>query len=327
MSRTRRLLDEETYQQVFTFVLKIAAENGLVKRKSVGIDATTLEANAALRSLVRRDTGQGYTEYLTELAKASGIETPTREELAKLDRKSAKKGSNKDWVNPHEPDAKITRMKTGGTRLAHKHEYAVEMDTGAIVGMSLNGGADGDTKTLEETISDAEEKLEQVQDEVDDATAKRMSEHIKELTADKGYHSNGLLTSLVESEIRTYISEPKRGRRRWDDREAERDAVYGNRRRIQGNRGKALLRRRGELLERAMAHLFDSGGMRRTHLRGHGNIMKRLIIHAAGFNLSLVMRTLFGLGKPRVLQGRAELADALKALLEQLHRVHMALCA
>ena len=162
---------------------------------------------------------------------------------------------------------------------------------------------------------------------MDDATAKRMSEHIKELTADKGYHSNGLLTSLVESEIRTYISEPKRGRRRWDDREAERDAVYGNRRRIQGNRGKALLRRRGELLERAMAHLFDSGGMRRTHLRGHGNIMKRLIIHAAGFNLSLVMRTLFGLGKPRVLQGRAELADALKALLEQLHRVHMALCA
>ena len=327
LSRTRRLIDEETHQQVFSFVLKLAAEHGLVKGKSIGVDATTLEANAALRSLVRRDTGQGYTEYLTELAKESGIETPTREDLAKLDRKRAKKGSNKDWVNPHEPDAKITKMKTGGTRLAHKHEHAVDMDTGAIVGMSLNGGTDGDTKTIEETIADAEEKLDQVRDEVDDDTAKRMSKHINELTADKGYHSNAVLTDLAASEVRTYISEPKRGRRRWDDKAAERDAVYGNRRRVQGNRGKALLRRRGELLERAMAHLFDSGGMRRIHLRGHDNIRKRLIIHAAGFNLSLIMRKLFGVGKPRVLQGHTDLAEALMALLERLHRVYMGRCA
>ena len=323
LSRTRRLIDEETHQQVFTFVLKVAAEHGLVKGKSIGVDATTLEANAALRSLVRRDTGQGYMEYLTDLAKASGIETPTREDLAKLDRKRAKKGSNKDWVNPHDPDAKITRMKTGGTRLAHKHEHAVDMDTGAIVGMSLGGGTDGDTKTLKETTADAAEKLDQVRDEVDDDTAKRMAEHIEELTADKGYHSNGVLTGFVESEIRTYISEPKRGRRRWSDKAAQRDAVYGNRRRVQGNKGKALLRRRGELLERAMAHLFDSGGMRRIHLRGHDNIMKRLIIHAAGFNLSLIMRTLFGVGKPRVLQGRPDLAKALLAMLGWLHSLYM----
>lgn len=327
LSRTRRLIDEETHQQVFTFVLKLAAEHGLVKGKTIGVDATTLEANAALRSLVRRDTGQGYTEYLTELAKASGIKTPTREDLAKLDRKRAKKGSNKDWVNPHEPDAKITRMKTGGTRLAHKHEHAVDMDTGAIVGMSLGGGTDGDTKTIGETTADAAEKLDQVRDEVDDNTAKRMAEHIEELTADKGYHSNGVLTAFVESEIRTYISEPKRGRRRWDDKAAERDAVYANRRRVQGNKGKALLRRRGELLERAMAHLFDSGGMRRIHLRGHDNIMKRLIIHAAGFNLSLIMRSLFGVGKPRVLQGRADLAEALMVMLGWLHSLLEGLCA
>ena len=230
-------------------------------------------------------------------------------------------------MNPHEPDAKITRMKTGGTRLAHKHEHAVDMDTGAIVGMSLNGGTDGDTKTIEETTADAAEKLDQVRDEVDDDTAKRMAEHIEELTADKGYHSNGVLTGFGESEIRTYISEPKRGQRRWDEREAERDAVYGNRRRVQGNKGKALLRRRGELLERAMAHLFDSGGMRRIHLRRHDNIMKRLVIHAAGFNLSLIMRTLFGVGKPRVLQGHSDLAEALMAMLGWLHSLYMDLCA
>lgn len=322
LSRTRRLIDKETHQLVFGFVLKVAAEHGLVKGKTIGVDATTLEANAALRSLVRRDTGQGYTEYLTELAKASGIETPTREDLAKLDRKRAKKGSNKDWVNPHEPDAQITKMKTGGTRMAHKHEHAVDMETGAIVGLSLNGGTDGDTKTIEETMADAGANLEHVRDEADDETVKRMAEHIEELTADKGYHSNDVLLGFDESSIRTYVSEPKRGGRHWEGKAAQRDAVYGNRRRVQGTKGKALLRRRGELLERTMAHLFNSGGMRRIHLRHHDNIIKRLVIHAAGFNLSLVMRSLFGVGKPRVLQGRSGLAEALLAALGRLHRVY-----
>lgn len=319
LSRTRRLIDEETHQQVFSFVLKMAAEFGLVKGKSIGVDATTLEANAALRSLVRRDTGQGYTEYLMDLAKASGIETPTREDLAKIDRKRKKKGSNEDWVNPHEPDAKITKMKTGGTHLAHKHEHAVDMETGAILGMSLNGGTDGDTKTIEETVADTEAKLEQVRDEVDDETAKQIASHIEELTADKGYHSNDVLVKLSDSNIRTYISEPKRkGRRRWDGKIAERNAVYRNRRRVKGTKGKALLRRRGEVLERPMAHLFNSGGMRRTHLRGHDNIKKRLVVHAAGLNLSLIMRTLFGVGKPRVLQGRTAAMEALRARLDGL---------
>ena len=325
LSRTRRLIDEETHQQVFNFVLKVAAEHGLVKGKTIGVDATTLEANAALRSLVRRDTGQGYSEYLTDLAKASGIETPSREDLAKLDRKRAKKGSNKEWVNPHDPDAKITKMKTGGTRMAHKHEHAVDMETGAIVGLSISGGTDGDTKTVDKTISNAAENLEQVRDEADEQTVKRMAEHIEELTADKGYHSNDVVLGLTESEIRSYISEPDRGRRKWEDKEAERDAVYGNRRRVKGNKGKALLRLRGELLERAMAHLFDSGAMRRIHLRHHDNIIKRLVIHAAGFNLGLVMRTLFGVGKPRVLQGRSGLAKALLAVLAWLHCAYTAL--
>ena len=318
LSRTRRLIDLETHQLVFAFILKVVAEHGLVKGKTIGVDATTLEANAALRSLVRRDTGQGYRDYLVDLAKASGIETPTREDLARLDRKRPKKGSNKDWVNPHEPDAQIMKMKTGGSRMAHKHEHAVDMDTGAIVGMTLKGGAEGDTKTVMDTITDADDNIQHVRGEADEKTVKRMAEHIKEATLDKGYHSNEVALELEAVEIRGYVSEPKRGRRRWKDKQEERDAVYRNRRRVRGNKGKALLRRRGELLERAMAHLFNSGGMRRIHLRRHGNILKRLLIHAAGFNLSLVMRSLFGVGKPRVLQGRAGLAKALLAVLARL---------
>ncbi len=326
LSRTRRLIDKETHQLVFTFILKVAAEHGLVEGKSIGVDATTLEANAALRSLVRREDGQGYTEYLTDLAKASGIETPSREDLSKLDRKRAKKGSNKEWVNPHEPDAHITKMKTGGTRLAHKHEHAVDMETGAIVGLSLSGGTDGDTKTVNKTTSDAEVNLEQVRDEADDETVKRMAEHIEELTGDKGYHSNDVLLGFENTGVRSYISEPKRKCRRWKGKTAERDAVYRNRRRVEGSKGKALLRRRGELLERAMAHLFDSGGMRRTHLRRHDNIIKRLLIHAAGFNLSLVMRARFGVGKPRALQGRPKLTEALLAALRRVLDACATLC-
>ncbi len=322
LSRTRRLIDKETHQLVFAFVLKIAAEHGLVNGKTIGVDATTLEANAALKSLVRRDTGQTYQDYLTELAKASGIETPSREDLAKLDRKRAKKGSNKDWVNPHEPDAHITRMKTGGTRMAHKHEHAIDMETGAIVGLSLSGGTAGDTKTIDKTMDDATANLEHVRDVANDETVKRMAEHIEELTADKGYHSNDVLLGLGESGVRTYVSEPNRGPRDWEDKEAQRDAVYGNRRRVKGSKGKALLRRRGELLERAMAHLFNSGGMRRIHLKHHDNISKRLLIQAAAFNLGLVMGTLFGVGKPRVLQGQPGLAEALLAAIRSLHIVY-----
>lgn len=317
-SRIRQRIDLETHQQVFSFVLKIVAEHGLLKGKSLGVDATTLEANAALRSLVRRDTGQGYTEYLRDMAKASGIQTPSREDLAKLDRKRAKKGSNKDWVNPHEPDSEITKMKTGGTRLAHKHEHAVDMDSGAIVGMSLHGGSKGDTSTVEKTLKDADENLEHVRSEADEDTVKRMSSELKEVTADKGYHSNDVLLLLKDCGLRGYISEPNRGRRKWEGNSDARDAVYLNRQRVKRRKGKHLLKRRGELLERAMAHLFNSGGMRRIHLRSHDNIQKRLLIHAAGFNLSLVMRELFGVGKPRCLQGQPGLLRALLAVFWSL---------
>jgi transposase len=305
LSRTRRLLDVDVHQSVFNFVLGVAAEHGLVKGKSIGVDATTLEANAALKSVVRRDDGTTYSDYLTGLAKASGIETPTREDLARVDRKRKKKGSNEDWVSPSDPDAQISKMKTGGTRLAHKHEHAVDLDTGAIVGTSLSGGATGDTSTLEETMTSAQENLDDVRENMDEDKIEGVSEEIMELTTDKGYHSNAVMLDLEEIGIRGYISEPKRGRRNWKGKEAERDAVYRNRRRVRGKKGKRLLKKRGEMLERPMALLFNTGGMRRVHLRGHENINKRLLVHIAGFNLALVMRSLFGVGKPRRLQGNS----------------------
>ena len=311
LSRTRRLIDLEEHQHVFAWVLGVLAKAGLVKGKTIGVDATTLEANAALRSIVRRDDGQSYEDYLTELAKASGVETPTRQDLARIDRKRPKKGSNEDWVNPHEPDADITKMKDGSTHLAHKQEHAVDLETGAVVGVTLSGGAEGDTKTIDKTLEEADENLREVRENADDKTTKRMAEHIAEVVADKGYHSNAVLTGLESVAIRGYISEPERGRRNWKNKHDERDAVHRNRRRVRGERGKALLRKRGELLERPFAHALETGGMRRTHLRRHGNILKRVLVHIAGLNLGLLMRTVFGVGKPRCLQGRPDLLALL----------------
>lgn len=319
LSRTRRLIDLETHQQVFAWVLALLAKAGLVKGKTVGIDATTLEANAAMRSIVRRDDGQGYEDYLTELAQASGIETPTRQDLAKLDRKRPKKGSNADWVHPLEPEAQITKMKDGSTHLAHKQEHGVDMDTGAILGVTLHGGAKHDTKTVDETIVVVEDNLTEVHEQVDEKTGKKVSKRIREAILDKGYHSNEVLVALEDSEIRAYIAEPERGRRCWKDKHVERDAVYRNRRRMRGRRGKHLMRKRGELIERPFAHMHETGRMRRTHLRHHDNILKRLLIHAAGTNLCLLMRTLVGVGTPRSLQGRRGLASLLvQALIDAL---------
>jgi transposase len=295
ISRTRRLIDLETHREVFTWILKQLAEAGLVNGKTIGIDATTLEANAALRSIVRRDSAQSYQEFLTQLAQASGIQTPTREDLARIDRKRKNKGSNDDWTHPHDPDAKITKMKDGRTHLAHKAEHAVDLETGAVVAVTVQGANQGDTSTSIETLIEAAEQIEAV---VAD------SEGPKELVADKGYHSNQALVALEVVGVRSYISEPDRGRRNWKDNPEARDAVYRNRRRIRGARGRRLMRQRGELLERPFAHMYETAGMRRVHLRGHENILKRILLHAGALNLGLLMRTLFGVGTPRGLQGR-----------------------
>jgi transposase len=310
ISRTRRLIDVETHRAVFTWILQVLATADLVKGKTIGIDATTLEANAALRSIVRRDSGETYQEFLTRLAQASGIETPTRADLARLDRKRPKKGRNKDWRHPHDPDARITKMKDGRTHLAHKAEHAVDMETGAIVGVTVQGADQGDTTTIADTVTAAAEELEAVAVATDGQTAV-----IDEVVTDKGYHSNQVLVDLAALDLRTFIAEPDRGRRKWTNKAAARDAVYANRRRIRATRGLDLLRRRSERLERPNAHLYETGGMRRTHLRGHTNILKRLFVHVGGFNLGLFMRTRFGIGTPRSLQGRLAADVALLVAL------------
>jgi transposase len=323
ISRTRRLIDLETHQSVFTWVLGVLDAAGLVKGKTVGVDGTTLEANAAMRSIVRRDDGRSYEAFLQDLAKASGIETPTREDLARVDRKRKKKGANKDWVNPFEPDAQITKMKDGSTHLAHKQEHAVDMDTGAIVGVTIQGGAQGDTATLEGTLEAAEKNLAEARAHAGEES-KQQAEGAEEVVADKGYHSKSTMLSLQLDGWRTYVAEPHRGRQHWDGQSDERDAVYKNRRRKNGARGKRLMRRRGELIERSFAHALETGGMRRTHLRHHENIAKRVLVHIAGFNLGLLMRKRFGVGKPRCLQCRkghvAALLRALVALLAHFWR-------
>jgi transposase len=318
ISRTRRLVALETHRAVFTWVQERLAAAGLLKGRTVAIDATTLEANAAMRSIVRRDTGETYQEFLTRLAKESGIKTPTREALARLDRRRKKRTSNTDWQNPSDPDAKITKMKDGRTHLAHKAEHAIDLDSGALVAVTLHGADVGDTTSLVETTITAAEQVEAAH-----ATGPTPAA-LTELVADKGYHSNQTLIDLHAVGVRSYISEPNRGRRHWTNAPGAQHAVYGNRRRVTGARGKRLLRRRGEYMERSFAHVYDTGGMRRTHLRGHPNILKRLFVHASAFNLGILMRQTFGRGTPRGLQGRALDARSLQlAFVDVAERLRM----
>ena len=312
LSRTRRLIDAETHAAVFGWILKVLSEEGLIDGRTVGVDGTFLEANAALRSIVRKDSGESYTQFLTELAKASGIETPTRADLAKIDRKRPKKGSNDDWEHPDDPTAKIVKMKDGSTHLAHKAEHVVDMGEeghGAILAVVRHDANLGDTNTILTSINAATRHLHSART-VADAPTDNSPSTIEEVVTDKGDHSNDVLKDFEELELRTYCSEPDRGRRNWrgEGGPGNRVAVYANRRRVRGERGKRLLARRGEFLERTFAHCYETGGMRRLHVRGDANITKRLLLQAAAFNLSLVMRKLFKAGTPR---GYGDLVAAL----------------
>jgi transposase len=278
----------------------------LVKGKTLGIDATTLEANAAMRSIVRRDSGESYEEFLKGLAKKSGIATPTREDLARLDRKRKNKASNKDWVNPHDGDARITKMKDGRTHLAHKAEHAVDLKTGAVLAVTLQEADQGDTTTVIETLAEAGEQVaELIGTEEPSGKPQVHLKGIEEMVGDKGYHSGPVLVNLQSADVRTYISEKQEKRKRhWEGKAEQQQANYANRRRVQGSYGQRLLRKRGELIERSFAHCYETGGMRRTHLRKHENILKRLLIHVGAFNLSLIFRKWLGSGTPRELRNR-----------------------
>ena len=274
LSRTRRLLDAETHQAIFSWVLERQAAAGLLKGKTIGVDATTLEADAAMRSIVRRATGENYREYLAKLAAADG-EASDRAALQRRDRKCKKKVSNKDWVNPHDREAEITKMKDGRTRLAYKAEQAVDLDTGVIVATTAHPGASGDTTSIQQTVPAAGEAVAEQM-----TTAQDVNEAgVEEVVADKGYHSG---------------------------------ATYANRRRVRGERGKRLLRQRGEKLERPFAHQFETGAKRRLRVRGLDEVKKKLLLQAAACNLALLLRTKHGAGTPR------GLAEAVKRLCEEI---------
>src|SRR6476646_5249583 len=318
ISRTRRLIDAETHQRTFTWVLERLAQAGLIKGKTIGVDSTTLEANAAMKSIVRRDTGESYMEYLKRLAEVEGMEAPDAAALLRMDRKRKKKTSNEDWKNPIDEEAEITKLKDGRTALAYKAEDAVDMETGAIVAVTTHGGAAADTATVTETVIEAGVAVAELM-EVEPAQGKSgvHPEGVQEVVADKGYHSNDVVVELAELEVRSYIAEPDRGPRNWDGRQIEKQAVYGNRRRIQGSRGKRLQRQRGERIERNFAHQFDTGGLDRLYVRGLDNVHKKLLIQGAACNLALLMRSMYGSGKPRAAhEGVIELVFAFLALMK-----------
>ena len=305
ISRTRRLIDEATHGELFGWVLRQLAQRGLLKGRTISIDATTLEANAAMKSIVRRDSGGSYTDYLQRLAEAEGIEAQDAAALRRMDRCRPKKMSNAEWVNPHDREAEITRMKDGRTALAYKAEHAVDMETGAIVGVTAHGGATGDTESVQQTLPAAGAAVgEQIATPTAEGEFVVNADGVEEVVADKGYHSGEVLAEMQAMEVRTYIAEPERGRRQWTGKEEQKAAVYRNRRRVTGQRGKALLRKRGKMLERPFAHLYETGRMRRLYVRGKINVQKKLLLQAAACNLALVLRQLLGAGTPRGLQDR-----------------------
>lgn len=322
ISRTRRLLDEATHQAVFRFVLTEVARRGLLKGKTIGIDATTLEANAAMRSIVRRDTSESYMDYLRRLAAEAGIDPGDDEAVRRMDRKRKKKTSNQEWVNPHDPEAEVTKMKDGTTHLAYKAEQAVDLETGAIVAMTTHGGATGDSESVQETLPAAGESIaEQIATPAAPGQYEVHEQGLREVVTDKGYHSGAGLVAMRGMGVRTYVAVSRQPRRNWEGKREQQAAVYANRRRVKGARGKRLLRRRGELLERPFAHQYETGALRRLHVRGRGNVAKRVLLQAAAFNLALILRTMTRAGTPR------GLADLKGKLFCALLRVLVALSA
>ena len=312
ISKTRRLLELETHEAVFAWVLDLLAQHGLVRGERVAIDATTLEADAAMRSIQRRDDGPSYREYLDGLAQESGVETPTHADRKRVDRKRKKTTSNDDWEHPQDPDARITRLKDGRTRMGYKAEHGVDTDSGAVLSAAVQPGDRGDTSSVYETLSEASGQLARLA-RAGHAVAE---EGMAALVADKGYHADQVMVDLSELGIASYVAEPKR-KRKWRGREAEKKATHANRRRLKTKHGLELRKKRAELTERSFAYCYDTGGMRRLRVRGIDEVRKHVQLQVAGLNLGLLMRKLLGVGTPRGLQGaKAALRTAVSAAAE-----------
>jgi transposase len=294
LTRIRQRLPLDVHERVFIRVLQIAREKKLLRGKTVGVDSTTLEANAALKSIVRKDTGEEYKEYLKRMLAEQGVENPTDEEVRRFDKGRKKKGSNEEWESPVDPDSRIAKMKDRRTHLAYKAEHVVDLESEFVVAAPIYTADASDQSTLVESIVSAQINLVLAGGE----------QEIEEAVADKGYHKAKTLADCETCNTRTYIPEPKGRQYQGDDysREQKR-AVQANRRRVKGARSKRLQKRRSEVVERSFAHVCETGGARRTWLRGLEDVTKRYAMQVAAHNLGLLMRKLFGVGKPRTLQG------------------------
>jgi hypothetical protein len=313
LTRIRNRLPLEAHTAVFQFVLQVAEAKGLLKGKTIAVDATTLEANAAMKSIVRRDTGEDWQEYVARLMREAGeIEEgyePTAEEIARFDRKRKDKTvSNQDWQSETDPDSRVAKMKDGRTHLAYKAEHAIDLATGVILAAPVYYADETDSSTVGATISEAQDNL----------IAAESEKQIEEAVLDKGYYKHETLAELEFTEgLRTYVAEPKQnGPGTGQDKPAEeRQAIANNRRRIRGKRGRALQRQRSEKVERSFAHVCRTGGARRAWLWGIDKVRKRYLMAAMAYNLGVIMRGLFGIGTARTLQAAGDLADGLRLAL------------
>ncbi|MCC7374840.1 MAG: transposase [Verrucomicrobiales bacterium] len=307
MTIIRKRLSAEVFAEVFRFVLGVLQEHRLLRGKTIGIDATTLEANAAMKTIVRKDTGEDWNEYLRKLAAAEGIENSTDEDLRRMDRKrKGKKVSNQDWQSPTDPDSRIAKMKDGRTHLAYKAEHAVDLETEAIVAAEVQPADQGDPSTGPQTLQAADQNV----------AASGSETPVTELVADKGYHDNRLLAECAVVGIRTYIPERKQKSHRWDDKPAEfEEAFRGNRRRVTGERGRKLSRWRSERCERTFAHVCETGGGRRAWVRGITEVTKLHRMRCAAYNLGLLLRKVFGMAKPRCAEAGWAAFSGILALL------------
>src|SRR6516164_1810648 len=294
LTRIRQRLPLDVHERIFVHVLTLAQDKKLLRGKTVAVDSTTLEANAAMRGIVRKDTGEDYKEYLKRLMAEQGIDNPTDEDIRRFDKKREKKVSNKEWQSPADTDSRIAKMKDGTTHLAYKAEHTVDLGSEFVLAAAVHPADQADPATLADSILQAQVNLVLAGSE----------QEIEEAVADKGYHKAETLAECEEWNTRTYIPEPKRKKYNWEDKpQAWRRATAANRRRVRGARSKRLQKKRSELVERSFAHVCETGGGRRIWLRGLMNVSKRYVVQVAAHNLGLLMRKLFGFGKPRVLQG------------------------
>jgi hypothetical protein len=313
MTVIRKRLPFEIFEAVFRFVLECAQEHGLLKGKTVAVDATFLEANAAMKSIVRRDTGEGWGEYIKRLAEEEGVEDPSDEDARRLDRKRKKSVSNEEWASKTDPESRIAKMKDGRTHLAYKAEHAVDLDTDLVVAASVYRADHSDSESAANTLDDAKEHLAAVDEEI----------AIQEAVMDKGYHAVDTLVACEKRKVRTYIPERQAsGRRKWKDKPAASEHAFrANRRRIRGSRNAELQRRRSEFVERTFAHACESGGGRRSHLRGVYNVAKRWLAQLAARNLGVIIRSMTGVGTPRAHQAEQEVAALLRDAMDGLIRL------